>query len=126
MQNKTEIANVMNRQFCEMGANLAEKLSPTEAKFTDNLPTPSPNREKFILHPSTESEVDKETQELDENKSIGIDEISLKILKWSAVLLTETGVFATPFFATRLFFFNFITVLTADFITVVDSYTVHR
>ena len=88
IQNKTEIANMMNRQFCEMGANLAESLSPTDAKFTDYLPTPNPNHKRLILHPTTESEVDKETQKLDVTKSIGVDEISPKILKWSAILLT--------------------------------------
>ena len=45
IQNKTEIANEMNRQFCQMGANLADKLNPTTAKFTDYLPSPNPNYE---------------------------------------------------------------------------------
>ena len=31
IKSKKEIANVMNRQFTEMGAKLAEKLSPTIA-----------------------------------------------------------------------------------------------
>ena len=88
IQNKTEIANEMNKQFCQMGANLAEKLPQTNANFVDFLQFPNPNQLRFVLHPVTEPEVDKETQELDESKSTGIDKISPKIVKWSAVLLT--------------------------------------
>ena len=88
IQNKTEIADEMNRQFCQMGANLAENLPPTEAHFSDYLQTPNPNHERFILHPATEPEVEKESQELDVSKSTGIDTIPPKIVKWSAVILT--------------------------------------
>ena len=52
------------------------------------LETPNPNHERFILYSATEPEVEKETQELDISKAIGVDEISPKILKWSSVLLT--------------------------------------
>ena len=34
-KNKTDIANVMNKQFSEMGAKLADKLDPPETHFTD-------------------------------------------------------------------------------------------
>ena len=88
IQNKKEIANEMNKRFCQMGAKLAEKLPSTDANFSDYLPTPNPNHERFILQPATETEVDKESQALDESKSIGVDEISPKIVKWSAALLT--------------------------------------
>ena len=40
------------------------------------------------MYSATEPEVEKETQELDISKAIGVDEISPKILKWSSVLLT--------------------------------------
>ena len=55
IQDKTEIANEMNQQFCQMGANLAKKLNPTTAKFSDYLPFPNPNQKRFILHPALES-----------------------------------------------------------------------
>ena len=45
IQNKTEIANEMNRRFCQMGADLADKLPYTEAQFSDYLQTPNPNHE---------------------------------------------------------------------------------
>ena len=88
IQNKTEIADEMNGQFCQMGANLAKKLPSTQALFTDYLQTPNPNHARFILHPATEPEVDKESQELDISKSTGVDKIPPKVVKWSAVVLT--------------------------------------
>ena len=87
IQNKSDIANEMNKQFCEMGAKLAEKLDSTYAEFTDYLPNPNPNHERFMLHAIIESEVEKLIQELDISKSTGVDEISPKIVKWSAPLL---------------------------------------
>ena len=87
IQDKTEIANEMNRQFVEMGAKLAKKLNTTEAHFSNYLPNPNPNYERFILHLILEPEVQKLFQELDINKSVGIDEIPAKILKWSAFIL---------------------------------------
>ena len=86
LNNKTDIANVMNRQFSEMGAKLADKLDPPETHFTDYLLYPNPNHERIILHPTTKSEVDKLIQELDEGKSFL--QIPPKIVKWSATLLS--------------------------------------
>ena len=77
----------MNQQFCQMGANLANELSPTTANFSDYLPFPNPNQKRFILHPALESEVEKEARELDPSKSCGFFDISPKIIKWSATLL---------------------------------------
>ena len=59
IKDKSDIANIMNRQFTEMGAKLAEKLNPSESHFTDYLPNPNPNHERFILHPIAKSEVSK-------------------------------------------------------------------
>lgn len=88
IHDKFEIANEMNRRFCQMGAKLAEKLPTTETNFTEFLQHPNPNHERFILHPITEPEVEKEAQNLDISKTTGTDEISPKILKWSSALLT--------------------------------------
>ena len=84
--NKTDIANVVNRQFTEMGAKLAEKLDITEAHFTDYLPNPNPNHERFILRPTSETEISKLIQELDESKSFL--EIPPKVVKWMEPILT--------------------------------------
>ena len=71
----------MNKQFCQMGANLAEKLKPATAGFAEYLPFPNPNHERLILHPTNEAE------ELDPSKSCGFYDISPKIIKWSATVL---------------------------------------
>ena len=78
----------MNKRFCQMGANLAEKLPSTNVHFSDYLQTPNPNHERFILHPATETEVEKESQDLDASKSTGVDDVSPKVVKWSSALLT--------------------------------------
>ena len=87
IQNKTEIANEMNRQFCQMGANLADKLDHTTINFQEYLPMPNPNHDRIILHPTNEIEFRKEAENLDTSKAQGIFDISPKIIKWSAPLL---------------------------------------
>jgi len=87
VQDEPKIANEMNRQLSETGAKLALQLEPTEKLFTDYLQFPNPNKDRLILHPITEAEVSLLIQDLDIGKSVGIDEISPKIVKWSAPLL---------------------------------------
>ena len=54
-----------------MGANLTSKLPSTDANFTDYLPSPNPNHERFVLHSVPESKVGKLIEELDEGKGLG-------------------------------------------------------
>ena len=79
--NKKKIADEMNRQFAEMGANLASKLPTTNANFNDYLPSPNPNHERFILHSVPESKVGKLIEELDEGKGVGVHKIPPKLIK---------------------------------------------
>ena len=87
IQDKTKIANEMNKQFVEMGAKLANKLAPANTNFSDYLPSPNPNHERFVLHTILESRVGTLIKELDEDKGVGIDKIPPKILKWGAHIL---------------------------------------
>ena len=87
IDNDTDIANEMNRQFAGMGAKLANDLQTTRSVFTDFLQHPNPNTERIILHTVTESRVDELIQELDTSKSISLDEISPLIVKWGAPVL---------------------------------------
>ena len=87
IQDKKIIANEMNRQFTEMGAKLAANLNNTEAKFSDYLQFPNPNHDRMIITAITECEVLELINELDVNKSVGIDEIPPKIVKWAAPIL---------------------------------------
>ena len=87
IKNKTEIANEMNRQFVEMGANLANQLNATDRNYTEYLLYPNPNHERFVLHSIPESKVKKLIEELDESKGVGIDKTPPKVVKWAAPVL---------------------------------------
>ena len=62
IRDKKEIANVMNKQFVEMGAKLAEKLPPTTTKFSEYLNSPSIT--SMFLQKASESEVGKHFHEI--------------------------------------------------------------
>ena len=81
VRNKSDIANVMNRQFSQMGAKLAEKLDPATTSFSDYLQFPNPNTSSIQLQPAIDSEVLYLIDNLDNSKSVGIDEIPPKLLK---------------------------------------------
>ena len=92
---KTEIANEMNRQFTQMGEKLASKLSPTNAHFSDYLK--HPNCDSFFNKKASEVEVGNQVQDLDEGKSVGLDGIPPKVLKWASILIVPilTKIFNT-------------------------------
>ena len=87
LDNRSDIANEMNKQFSEMGAKLASKLDTPEKNFVDFLEYPNPNNIRMILRMIPESEVDKLIRELDATKSVGIDGIPPKLVKWAISLL---------------------------------------
>ena len=82
---KTEIANEMNREFTQMGDKLASKLPRTSAHFSDYLK--NPNCDSFFHKKASETEVGNQVQDLNENKSVGIDGIPPKLLKWAKALI---------------------------------------
>ena len=77
----------MNRQFVEMGANLANQLKATDRNYTEYLLYPNPNHERFVLHSIPETKVKKLIEELDESKGVGIDKTPPKVVKWAAPVL---------------------------------------
>ena len=79
---KTSIANEMNNQFRLMGQKLADKLESTDANFKDYLG--SPNHSSMFLKKILESEIERLIQELDVKKSVGVDEIPPKLIKWGS------------------------------------------
>ena len=87
IQDQKEIANEMNKQFVDMGANLASKLNSTNANYHDYLQSPNPNHERFVLRTISESNVGKLIEELDEGKGVGVDNNPPKLVKWGAPLL---------------------------------------
>ena len=84
---KNEIANVMNKQFTEMGSKLAEKLDTTEKLFSDYLKNATPK--SFFIQAACEPETEKYINEADINKATGLDEIPAKLLKWAAALFAS-------------------------------------
>ena len=100
IKSKKEIANVMNRQFSEMGAKLAEKLNPTHASIFDYLKNPS--EEVLTLSPTTESEVSKLIQELDVSKC---SKIPSKIIKWADHVFTPIS---SPKYSTKAWLLAYI------------------
>ena len=75
----------MNRQFTAMGGKLAEKLDSTETSYSEFLKSPNPN--SFFINDASETEVGNHVDDLDEGKSVGIDEIPPKVLKWVKFLI---------------------------------------
>ena len=69
-----------------MGRNA--NWEPTNTKFYDYLKEPNPNIENLDLEPTNESEITLLINGLDINKSVGIDQIPPKLLKWGAPVLT--------------------------------------
>ena len=68
-----------------MGGKLAEKLPSTDASFSDYLKSPS--KKSLFIKKATELEVGNHVQELEEGKSVGIDEIPPKVLKWASSII---------------------------------------
>ena len=78
-----------------MGEKLASKLSPTNAHFSDYLK--HPNCDSFFNKKASEVEVGNQVQDLDEGKSVGLDGIPPKVLKWASILIVPilTKIFNT-------------------------------
>ena len=74
------ISNAMNNYFVYVGEKLAAKFDK-EYAFTDRLPT-FQNIADFSFAQITESEVMKEIETLNAKKAMGLDEISLKVIKF--------------------------------------------
>ena len=79
------IANILNVHFSTIDSKLAMKL-----KSFISLPSPpvrSTDLPKFVFKPITEEFVRDQLKELRTNKAIGLDNISVRLLKDSASVL---------------------------------------
>ena len=68
-----------------MGGKLADKLPSTDASFTDYLK--SPNSSSLFMKDATENEVGNHVQDLEDGKSVGVDQIPPKVLKWANFII---------------------------------------
>ncbi len=81
VQDRKNIANVMNRFFCNIGTELASKIKPPRNYTPPLIKTPS---EPFTIELLNEVFVVKVLSGLDMTKSTGIDQIPSKLLKAAA------------------------------------------
>jgi len=82
------IANELNSHFSTVGEKLNDELPHGPNTYQDYLQNPSPHKDSIFLHKITEAEVFKLINEIDVNKSVGVDEIPPKVLKWGIASYT--------------------------------------
>ena len=82
----SDIANAINRHFCEIGPKLASKIENGKS-FKDYLGTSSEH--SFFLKAVDESDVLEELLSLNHRKSAGPDELSPKLVKMCSYSLNE-------------------------------------
>ena len=85
---KSGIANEFNSHFSLVGEKLNDQLPDSPNTFQDFLQSPSPHKDSIFLHKITEAEVFKLINEINVNKSVGVDEIPPKVLKWGIASYT--------------------------------------
>ena len=73
------IANAMNKHFCEVGYEINKNIPATPGHFKDYLQNKI--SETFYLSPVIEMEVASELQKLNSNKSAGPDTLKPKLIK---------------------------------------------
>ena len=73
------IAEEFNKYFCSIGEKLAENFENSNYNYRNYLRNKVEN--SFFFHEITENELSKEISKLDNKKSSGFDEISVKFLK---------------------------------------------
>ena len=84
--NDQEISDALNEHFSTIGSKLANKTT-SQTPHQDYLHTP--NQHNFFLHPTDINETLKVIQNLKTKKSCGHDNISPKLLKINADILTK-------------------------------------
>ena len=69
----------VNKFFTEIGTNIQNKISPTRKYYTDYLL--NPNKETFLITPTTEEDISNIISDLNIRKSTGPNSIPTKIMK---------------------------------------------
>ena len=77
ISNKMEIANIMNKYFCEIGQKLSEKIDKT---IQTEISLPKMNKNSKFVNPTNAYEVTNIINSL-KLKSGGVDKINAKTLK---------------------------------------------
>ena len=77
IEDQKEIANVMNKYFCEVGSELSKKIKQLTNK---SINMPKPNRASMFLEPTDAFEINLIINNM-KNKAGGVDSINTKTLK---------------------------------------------
>ena len=85
-----EISGILNKHFSEIGPTLAAKIADTPIKYTDCI---KPTEATFILKQTTCAEIFSLINKLPLNKASGLDNISMRLLKEAAPIITSSLTF---------------------------------
>ena len=83
-----DVANALNTHFTEIGPKLSSKISKSDANFTTYLPARP--KSSFCLRATTAEEVYKLIQKMQCNKASGTDNISARLLKEAARVISSS------------------------------------
>ena len=83
----SEISNIMNRYFAEVGPNLASNIPLTDKTVLDYLDEPVHNT--FYFLPIVQKEIQDEINSLSQNKSSGLYSCPVKLLKLGSLQISE-------------------------------------
>ena len=85
-----DISGILNKHFSEIGPTLAAEIADTPIKCTDYI---KPTEATFILKETTCAEIFSLTNKLPLNKASGLDNISMRLLKEAALIITSSLTF---------------------------------
>ena len=86
-ENQTDVAEMLNSFFTEIGPNLSSHVTKVEDSFEDFL---SETEENFIFEKTTTAQVFSLLSKLSQSKATGLDNISAKLLRQCPDLLAES------------------------------------
>ena len=76
---KNVVVNEFNDCFLSIASKIDTKIIKTDSKFHETLE--NPNEKTFFLNSTTKEELEDHLKLLKENKAIGLNSVSTKILK---------------------------------------------
>ena len=82
-----EISNVLNTHFSQIGPSLASQIQATSSKYTDYI---TPTEQIFRLTEISSQEILELIEKIPGNKASGLDNISARLLKEAAPVVTRS------------------------------------
>jgi len=85
---RKSISKILNDHFSTIGTKLAQKLKSYSSLFFSKSPENLRSLQKFFLEPIAEDLVLRQLKQLKTNKAIGLDNVSTRLLKDSASVVS--------------------------------------